>query len=78
MKRALACVFAGALILALFFVAGRLLHKDEDLRIHPETPITLIHVDGTKETGPYREMKDRVLQDGGRLIVEKRGRSRPR
>jgi len=65
MKRNLLYILALAAILALFFVAGRLLHKDDDLGIHPDTPITVIHVDGTKETGPYREMKDRVLQDGG-------------
>jgi len=31
---------------------------------------TLIHRDGTEEDGTYREMKDMVLQDGDRIVVE--------
>ena len=71
MKRTFFCILALAAILALRFVMGRLLHKDDNLGIHPDAPITVIRVDGTKETGPYREMKDRVLQDEDRVAIGK-------
>jgi len=72
MKRTFGYILAVALILTLFFVVGRLLHKDEKPRVHPDTPTTLEHADGTVERGTYRELKNKPLPDGDRIIVGKR------